>query len=187
MKEKLDTTYLDFSNLMRKIERRRYHCKPPAWISKLRKSKDNKPPGEKKRRTPGSEGDRNLRNFNAAISDSWKLVDDESYRFMFNPISLKNLQRPKKYSGQLVCLRYHTIGHCFKDCKFTNGHGTLLEEERGGLVKFIGSVRDSKKRFGGKNTRFNSRKTGQGGSLGIPGNPNKVSLQGIHKLEHIDH
>ena len=29
VKEKMNTTYLDFSELMREIERRKYHCKPP--------------------------------------------------------------------------------------------------------------------------------------------------------------
>ena len=163
VKEDLDTTYLDFSDLMREIERRRYHCKPPAWISKLIKSKDKKIPGEKKRRSPGQEGNRDLRIFNGGMSNSCKLADDESYRFMFNPASLKDLQRPKKNNGELVYLRYHTIGHCFKDCKFANGHGTLLEEERGRLVKFIGGVRESKKKFGGKQTRFHPRKTILGG------------------------
>ena len=81
---------------------------------------------------------------------------------MFNPRSLKDLQRPKKRSDDLVCLRFHTIGHCFKDCKFQNSHGTLSGEEKERLGKFV-EERASKKRFNGRQNRNYQKKDGEEG------------------------
>ena len=81
-------------------------------------TKVKKHPGEKKRKATEPEDSRNLRIFNSNMADQCRLPEDEQYKFMFNPRSLKDLQRPKKRSGDIVCLRFHTIGHCFKDCEF---------------------------------------------------------------------
>ena len=95
-KDMVDTTYLDFSDLMKEIERRRYNCKPPEWVTRLIKTKEKKNTGEKKKKVTESDGSRNLRIFNSNMADQCRLAEDEQYKFMFNPRSLKDLQRSKK-------------------------------------------------------------------------------------------
>ena len=47
----------------------------------------------------------------------------------------------------MICLRYHCSGFCFKDCKFTSGHGTLDGEEKSDLEAFLVKARDARKQF----------------------------------------
>ena len=41
-KDKVDVEKLDFSDILQQVERREYHCKPPAWIPRLIKSRERK-------------------------------------------------------------------------------------------------------------------------------------------------
>ena len=54
--DKIDTSYLDFMDTMREVERRKFHCKPPAWITKLIKSKERRPGAEKIKEGTGPRG-----------------------------------------------------------------------------------------------------------------------------------
>ena len=151
--DKVDTSYLDWTDIMREVERRKIHCKPPAWITTLTKGKERRPGAEKKRRVPDPEDGRNRRIFNPEISEECRLTEDESYKFMFNPNSVKDIQKPKKRGGEVICLRYHTLGHSFKDCRFKNGHGTLEREEKEKLMEYLKEVRAFKKKFGNRGRR----------------------------------
>ena len=94
-----------------------------------------------------------------------RLAEDESYRFMFHPGNLKGLQKPKRKNGDAICLRYHTIGHCFKDCNFASGHGSLDSEEASEMAKFLEGVRESRKKFTSRTKRsYSSRQQDKNGN-----------------------
>ena len=93
----MNVSHLDFTDLMRAVERREYYCKPPSWLTKLVKSKERKPTGaEKRRRGPEPEDRRSLMVKNMQTVQACRLAEDESYRFMFHPGNLKGLQKPKR-------------------------------------------------------------------------------------------
>ena len=75
--DKVDISYLDFTDIMKEVERRKFHCKPSAWITKLIKGKERRPEVEKKRRAPDPEEGRNLKIFNPEISEECRLAEDE--------------------------------------------------------------------------------------------------------------
>ena len=92
-KEKMNVTCLDFTDLIRAVERRKYYCKPPSWLTKLFKSKERKPTGaEKRRRGFKPEEGRNLMVKNMQTVQACRLAEDESYRFVIYPGNLKGLQ-----------------------------------------------------------------------------------------------
>ena len=93
-------------------------------------------------------------------------MEEKSYKFMFNPNSVKEIQKPKKRGGEVICLRFHTLGHCFKDCRFKDGHGTLEKEEKDKLVSYLKEVRASKKKFGNRGRRQPQRNKFEGDKKG---------------------
>ena len=66
---------------------------------------------------------------NPNMRERLKLYHDEQYGLIFHPGNIKNLGKPKKSSGNPICLRYHSIGFCYNDCKVNKEHGTLTEDE----------------------------------------------------------
>ena len=63
------------------------------------------------------------------MREELKLKQDEQYGLFFHPGNIKNLGKPKKPIRIPICLRYHSIGFCYTDCKVNRGHGTLTEEK----------------------------------------------------------
>ena len=76
-----------------------------------------------------------------------KLAENESYRSLFHPGNIRDLEKPKKKTGEMICLRCHTLGYCFPDCKYISGHGTLDNEEAQALASFVGKARVNKKAY----------------------------------------
>ena len=44
-------------------------------------------------------------------------------------------------------MRFHSLGYCFKYCRFVKGHGKLSPEETGEMEQFLGKARAARKKF----------------------------------------
>ena len=91
--------------------------------------------------TRGTRGSPTLTNMPSA---NWLKMN---YRSLLNPGNIKDLEKPKKKTGEMICLRCHTMGYCFPDCKYVRGHGTLDNEEAQVLATFVGKARENKKAY----------------------------------------
>ena len=52
-----------------------------------------------------------------------------------------------KRNEEAIYMRYHTMGYCFSDCRYSSGHGGLTEDEKSKLNKFLTGVRSGRKAF----------------------------------------
>ena len=86
----------------------------------------------------GGEQGRSIRIPNPTPCQSCRLAPHEQYKDIFHPGNLRRLTtRPKNRNGQQLCLRFHTLGYCFQDCRYTSGHGTLNSQEEAEMVTAI--------------------------------------------------
>ena len=155
--DQIDINKLDFSDIMDQVERREYMCKVPHWITKLVKLREKKPENKSggglstrsfgKGRGIDMDNKRSKRIPNPDQHEVCKLAENESYRSLFHPGNVKGLDKPKKKTGEFICLRCHTLGYCFPDCKYVSGHGPLDKEEAGELATFVNKARENKKAY----------------------------------------
>ena len=157
--EDLETDLLDFSEMVYQIDRRDWVTMAPTWLNKLVKKKEKRPVEEeteqgrtKKRRQFKGEEDKARKIPNPNMREDLKLKHDEQYGLIFHPGNIKNLEKPKKSSGNPICLRFHSIGFCYNDCKVHNGHGTLTEDEAKQFKEFIKQARAERDNFQRKRT-----------------------------------
>ena len=64
-----------------------------------------------------------------------------------SPSNVRSLEKPKNRNGQQLCLRFHTLGYCFEDCGYKNGHGQLDSNETSSVKAFVEAARASKSTF----------------------------------------
>ena len=96
---------------------------------------------------PEGDGGRNKKIINPDQRGECKLSDGEQFKFLFHPGNIKSMEKPKNSQGVTLCMRYHTMGYCFKDCKYLNGHGTLKEGEAVEMARFLSTARQGRKQF----------------------------------------
>ena len=65
----------------------------------------------------------------------------EQFRDLFHPGNIRNLEKPKIADGIPMCLRFHSLGSCFTDCKYKDGHSCLTTEEARKMKTFVDSAR----------------------------------------------
>ena len=151
----IDYEKLDFSDLIQQVERREYHCKTPFWVSKLIKKREKKivvaedEKGHRKRRSfvNDTDGGRNQKLQNPHVCLGCKLEEGEQFKYMFHPGNIRDLVKPKTKDGEPKCLRWHTMGFCFKDCKFLKGHGRNDAAEEAEITEFVKKAREKRKLF----------------------------------------
>ena len=150
-----------------------YHCKVPAWLTKLVKQRERRPglPGGGRRPADG-EGGRSKKITNPTQRNECKLVEGEQFKYLFHPGNIKSLDKPKNNQGVTLCMRYHTMGYCFKDCKYLKSHGNLNNEETVGMANFLATARQGRKKF------FAGRGGGGGGTHPISDDKNKGEHKG---------
>ena len=166
--------------MLQQVERREYNSKVPSWITKLIKSREQKSPplndygdrynrggsggggnggrsGDLKRRSFNNKNDseRSVRVNNSNQHDTCKLRSNESYKDIFHPGNTCRLTKPKKKNGDINCLRFHTAGYCFKECKFS--HGILDAEEAAEHAAFVQSAREQRKSHQERRNRNNAQ------------------------------
>ena len=174
--------------MLEQVERREYVAKSPAWIRKLLKKKEkknedgdgyegrnrggggggrgtNRERGDRdKRRQFGSNNDRGTRIPNANTQDGCTLEPTEMFRDVFHPGNVRFLVKPKLKTGTEMCLRFHALGFCFRDCKHKEGHGTLDADETALLKTYVEGARSSRRNFqNGRNRNGNDQRNGSGG------------------------
>ena len=168
--DKIDINKLDFDDIMEQVERREYNTKIPAWIRKLVKKQEaskktvyERDPGNgtgssggsgggggggrQKRRQFNNDQTRSRRIMNPNAKDNCKLKQDEQFRDIFHPGNVRTITKPKFKSGVEMCLRYHSLGFCFGDCKHVAGHGDMDNEETIEFCQFVGTARSSRAAF----------------------------------------
>ena len=84
---------------------------------------------------------------NPNLSDKCKLVEGEQYCFIFHVGNIKDIKKPKKWNGETMCMRFHSVAYCFRDFRFAKGHGELDPEETGEVERFLGKARAAQKKF----------------------------------------
>ena len=46
-----------------------------------------------------------------------------------------------------MCIRYHSLGYCFKDSRFVKGHGELDPKKTSEMERFLGKARAARKKL----------------------------------------
>ena len=170
----INTKHLQFEEMLDSIERREYYAKSPIWLTKLLKKRADGPKkiGDEsnKRRSQGyghsgqNSDDRKRRRFqpqdqskkitNDNICQDCRLSSNEPFREMFHPGNIRTLKKPEN-NGVMLCMRYHTLGYCFSDCKYKSGHGVLGAAEAA-MKTFVAQARANLphfRRHGNRNGR----------------------------------
>ena len=149
--------HIDFTEIMNLVESRKYVCKAPLWLKRLTKKTTprtsenpitesegtpHRASGRTKRRRFEEKSDR----VSVKIESTRKclLKPDETFRSLFSPMMLRGSQTPKWANGQSVCLRAHTTGRCFSDCRFKSSHGPLDPQLADSLVAFTDVMRQKR-------------------------------------------
>ena len=60
---------------------------------------------------------------------------------------MREIKKPTKRNGEGIYLRFHCTGQCFKDCRFSSGHGILDKEEVKELLKYMEECRGTRAKF----------------------------------------
>ena len=134
--------------MLKVVDEREYVIKVPGWILRLLKKEEalkiNSPfcetqdtnrggggggaLGDKKRCQTSSQ-EQSKRILNSAESKRFKLAPNEQFMDIFHPRNLRGLVKPTR-NNELFCLRYHTVGFCYSDCKYKNGYNEQSQNEK---------------------------------------------------------
>ena len=79
---------------------------------------------------------------NRHISDKTKLRENETFWEIFHPGNVHTLQNPKNGHQKEICLRFHAVGFCFANCRFS--HEALTDARELQICTFIVSVRHNR-------------------------------------------
>ena len=176
---KIATDKLQFADLLDQVESREYNTKAPAWIKSIVK-KDKPTPddngnrkSERKRRTFDREDNNRSRKVdNPHARDNLKLKSEETYRLVFHPGNMRDLDKPKLKNGAPMCLRYHSLGFCFSDCKVANGHSKLDNDEASDFLAFLTKARAKRSTYQQQQRRGRSRNPPNAGNATNQGGEN---------------
>ena len=112
---------------------------------------------ERKRCSFAQDDERQNRVINASVYEDNKLAPNKMFCDIFNPGNIKGVDTPTNVKGKQLCLKFHTLGFCFKECKFA--HGALADNETTKVKNFIKSAREGRVKY--KNRRSNSTTNGR--------------------------
>ena len=107
--------------------------------------------GNKRHRFQPQDTSKKIPNNN--IPKECQLSPNEQFRDMFHPGNIRNLKKPER-NGVVLCMRFHTIGYCFSDCKYKSSHGVLGDAEPAMKI-FVAQARTNRQQFcrNGNNNR----------------------------------
>ena len=119
---------------------------------------------------------------NPNIREDYKLRQNEQFKDVFHPGNIRTLKKPKYKNGTEICIRYHSLGFCFGDCKHEKGHSDMDNEEGTEFCQFVGTARTShaafRQRRGNNNNNQNNNnnrnqpRTPAGPTTGTPATTN---------------
>ena len=98
-----------------------------------------------------------------------KLAPNEKYRELFHPGNLKGVLKPKR-NNELLCLRFHTLGYCYPDCKYRSGHGVLSQEEEKQMKEFMHEARRNLQAFQNRKKNIPKEKENDTNSVSLTSN-----------------
>ena len=75
------------------------------------------------------------------------LRPNEQLKEIFHPGNVRNIPRPKLKNGHHMCARYHSLGFCYIDCRASNGHEKLTDEEASDFKQFVEAARQSRETY----------------------------------------
>ena len=82
---------------------------------------------------------------NNKVCKECQLSPNEQFRDLFRPGNIRNLRKTER-NGVVLCMRFHTLGYCFSDCKYKSGHGTLGDAETA-MKSFVAQARMNRQKF----------------------------------------
>ena len=65
------------------------------------------------------------------------LRDNEPFNKILHPMNLRDMKFPKDINGVIRCLRWHTMGYCYRDCRYAAGHRPNGAAGDAGIAAFI--------------------------------------------------
>ena len=80
-------------------------------------------------------------------NEALMLRPNEQLRDIFHPGNVRNIPRPKRKNGYHMCARYHSLGFCYNDCRASNGHGKLSDEEASDFKQFVEAARHARESY----------------------------------------
>ena len=151
---------MDFSNMMTQVEEREILCKTPMRLKKLTKKTTPKnradddsnldtatQKSQGKRRHCRYSDNNNDRHVKVETHNNCLLCSGEQYRDLFNRAQLCDMKQPRNKSGKVICLRWHTTGKCFHDCRLNLGHTALDPTAVAAIVALTNELRTKRKKF----------------------------------------
>jgi hypothetical protein len=102
--------------------------------------------------------DRNRKVFNPHRNEDLILKSNERFRSIFHPGNVRDIPRPKLKNGNLIYVRYQTLGWCYNDCTSINGHAQLSSDETKSFSQFLKSAREVRRSYD-KQGRYGTQRT----------------------------
>ena len=150
--------------MMEQVERGEFQTRIPPWLRRLIKKRERKEPedsynkgsdnynkgggsSERGTRRQFKEGDRQKRITSGNMGTKCKLGQNEQFKDIFHPGNIKGMDKPMKKDGCMMCIRWHSLGYCFEDCRFKSGHGKLDELEEKSLKNYQSIVRKKREDY----------------------------------------
>ena len=119
--------------------------------------------GRQKRRQFNNNNDNNRsrRIMNPNVKENCKLKPNEQFRDIFHPRNVRTLTKPKFKTGGEMCLRFHSLGFCFGDCKHITGHSDMDADETADFCQYVTTARsnNSQQRRGNGNRNQDTNPT----------------------------
>ena len=118
---------------------------------------------------------------NPNVKETCKLKPNEQLRDIFHPGNIRTLTKPTFKSGVAMCLRYHSLGFYFGDCKHVTDHGDMDNKETANFCQFIGTVRGRRTDFQqhrGNNNNNQDRNADMPATSTPPATENNTENQG---------
>ena len=72
---------------------------------------------------------------------------NEQLRDIFHPGNVRNIPHLKLKNEYHICARYHSIGFCYNNCRTSNGHGKLSDEEASDFKQFVEAARHARESY----------------------------------------
>ena len=110
-------------------------CCLNIWFQVLKQGSIKK----RKRRSFANDAEDGIRAkvMNPEKSLTKKLRDNEPFKNIFHPMNLCDMKLPKDRNGNTRCLRWHTMGYCYRDCRYAAGHRSNESARDAGIAEFI--------------------------------------------------
>ena len=161
--EDIKFEYVNFSDMLLKVDMRNYLVQSPTWYKQLtvKKDKDSSSQfrkGSDHHQLSDDNSRRKVPEINQNVDSACKLMDGERWGAIFHPKNTENASLPKVNNTDL-CLKFHINGRCHSKCARKTTHVTLNNSNLIGLRSFVKLARENHAAFLSKRTeRMNTNR-----------------------------